>query len=161
MSKKRNRLTLENCDDRVREEALRAYQNWEFDGADCLVKKGVDGYMLTSLNSSKIPLPYRVLMLEDMSSHPALLGARLAAGSPRVFVEYKDDDIEDKIIRISIDPDNPRILDGDESDCEGADFTKIYEFIKRNCKALLEQWNGYIGSSDLREKINEGDEQGD
>ncbi len=142
-------------DDPQRRRALEAYKNWDLDGCVGFLRKGIDGFITTTAGSLRDGLPYRVRVLEglaDGSDVLMLLGARLAAGSPRVYVEFQNENVLEAI-RVSIDPQAPKILEGDEKDCPGADFTDIFAFIKKCYWPLIDHWDGIIDSSELRRRV--------
>lgn len=140
-------------EDTQKQLALESYKNFSLDGCVGFLRKGIDGFITTTLGIQKqYGLPYRVRVLEDTAGDITLLGARLAAGSPRVYVEIKNGN-EYEAIRVSIDPNAPKILDGDEADCPGANFSKIFEFIKLCYQPLIDHWDGKIDSHELRERV--------
>ncbi|MCF0151647.1 MAG: hypothetical protein HUJ80_09595 [Firmicutes bacterium] len=140
-------------DDPDKQKALYAYLHYPLDGGVDWMRKGIDGFITTgAAYPRKHDVPYKILVLEDTDGDILMVGARLAAGSPRVYVDYRNGD-SFQIIRVSIDPENPQILEGDEKDCPGADFTKIFEFIKTCYRPLMDHWEGKIDTSEMWDGI--------
>lgn len=136
-------------DDPEKQLAFELYKNYDLDGCRGFVRKGIDGFITVTVVSQKeYGIPYTILALDDAEDNLIEVGARLAAGSPRVYVEYKNGN-EYEVIRVSIDPYNPRILDGDERDCHGADFAKIFDFIRKCYQSIIDHWNGKINNFQL------------
>jgi len=112
------------------------------DALEKWTKKGIDGFITTGLSRRRYHIPYEIHLLDAPD-------ARAAVKSPRVYVECGEE-----IIRVSIDEDNPRILEGDEKDCPGADFTEVYNFIKEHYDVLMAHWSGKIDAYEMYKEIN-------
>jgi len=112
------------------------------DGPENWTKKGIDGFITTGLSKKRYNIPYEIRLLDVPE-------ARAVVESPRVYVEFGEE-----IIRVSIDKENPKILDGDEKDCPGADFTEIYNFIKEHYDVLMSHWSGRIDAYEMYKELN-------
>ena len=148
-----NKIKL-HFDDEEKQEALETYLNWELDGDLGAMRKGVDGFITFGFGTNRrYNSSYEIRVLETKESDNMEYGARLAAGSPRVYVKYRNGK-KLEWIRVSIDEQNPRILDGDERDCPGADFPEIFEFIKKCYVPIIGHWEGSISSKELYECLD-------
>ena len=144
-----NKIKL-NFEDKEKQAAIDSYRKCPLHGDLKFIRKGIDEMITLCLNVERFGLPYEIYVLDTVNNWT--YGARVAAGSPRVYVDYTDGE-KSEIIRVSIDENDPRILDGDEKYCQGADFTEIYEFNKKCYIPLIKQWEGKYISYQLYESV--------